>query len=234
MSRSRMSDVSYSKNPRDMTHQAAVRRYLTNALNRAVAPLQQRVSIAKLQYSQRPLLRANYPVFNDLCREFQSQINSTWNQINNLIRSSRPSSIVQRFDASILMFENRLSVIVDQLFEILSIPDSVILDKLKREIRQKFEDDFELIQQRCDRIPADSGHVAGEKQYYEYLMKEYMNEISIRLDDAYDHSTITTLRVLINRHKRHLKEMVDKIEKLAAGEDLEDSFVLSDLSDDSA
>ncbi|KAG4068833.1 hypothetical protein HA402_004981 [Bradysia odoriphaga] len=234
MSRSRMSDVSYSKNPTDMIHQAAVRRYLTNALNRAITPLQERVSIAKSQYSQRPLLKANYPVFNDLCREFQSQINNTWNQINNLIRSTRPDSIVQRFDASIFMFENRLSVIVDQLFHIISIPDSVILDKLKREIRQKFEDEFELIQQRCDRIPADSGVVAGEKEYYEYLRKTYMNEISVQLDDAYDHSTITSVRLLINRHRRQLGEMVDKIEKLAAGEDLEDSLVLSDLSDDSA
>lgn len=109
---------------------------------------------------------------------------------------------------------------------------TVASDNLKSDIRAKYESDFEMIQQRCDRIPLESDKVAGEKEYCKYLMKIYLNEIGVRLDNAYDHSTITSLRVLINRHKRHMVEMVEKIEKLAAGEDLDDSLVLSDLSDE--
>lgn len=105
-------------------------------------------------------------------------------------------------------------------------------ERLKIEIRQKYEDDFGVIQQRCDRIPVDSAKVAGEKEYFDYLMKTHLNEINGRLANAHDHSTITAVRMLINRHKRSLIEMVGKIEKIAAGEDSDDSLVLSDLSDE--
>lgn len=106
-----------------------MRRYFQNSLNRVTEPLQQRISVAKAQFSQRPLLKANYPVFNDICRQFNQEIHSTWRQLNNMMRSQPLSTIVPLFDQSIVNYERLLSSLVDQLFQILSIPDSEILGR---------------------------------------------------------------------------------------------------------
>lgn len=108
--------------------QASTRRYLTNALNRVVVPLEQRVSMAKSEFRQRSLLKANYPAFNEICRQFHTEVNSTRRQINHLPHTKEQlSQLVSLFDAGIRPFENTLSALVNQLFQILSIPDSTIL-----------------------------------------------------------------------------------------------------------
>lgn len=78
--------------------------------------------------------------------------------------------------------------------------------------------------------------VNGEKEYYEHLKRVYSQEIDTLIASATDgnvdniDNSITALKTMIVEHAQKLNKTVQTIQKLAAGEDADDSLVLSDDS----
>lgn len=72
--------------------------------------------------------------------------------------------------------------------------------------------------------------VNGEKKYYEHLRDIYSADIDNLLENINEQS-ITHVKWMIGEHVNSLEKTVEKIEKLADG-DLNDSFLLSDVSND--
>lgn len=68
----------------------------------------------------------------------------------------------------------------------------------------------------------------GEKEYYEHLRRVYTEEIDKLIATANDEYSMATLQTTIVEHAEKLNRTLTTIQKLAAGEDVEDSFVLSD------
>lgn len=58
-----------------------------------------------------------------------------------------------------------------------------------------------------------------------------MEEIETMLRNLHDLDSIVSLRSVIGQHEERLNKMINKIEKVAAGESMEDSLLLSDLTD---
>lgn len=68
----------------------------------------------------------------------------------------------------------------------------------------------------------------GEREYYEHLRRVYTEEIDKLIATANDENSIATLQTNIDEHAKKLNKTLTTIQKLAVGEVVEESFVLSD------